>query len=75
MKIMGLFVMVIQVKELIQDDLNTKNIKKELEIILFGDGRDKVLDCYNELERVLDKKGASRETAEKIVNYHLPSNS
>ena len=63
------------VKELIQDDLNTKNIKKELEIILFGDGKDRVLDYYNELERLLDKKGASRETAEKIVNYHLPSNS
>ena len=63
------------VKELIQDDLNTKNIIEELEIILSKDGRDKVIGYYNELESLLNKKGASRETAKKIINYHLVPNS
>tara|TARA_B100000945_G_scaffold317418_1_gene320260 strand:+ start:28 stop:966 length:939 start_codon:yes stop_codon:yes gene_type:complete len=63
------------VKELIQDDLNTKNIIEELEIILSKDGKDKLIGYYNELESLLNKKGASRETAKKIVNYHLVPNS
>ena len=63
------------VKELIQDDLNTKNIIEELEIILSKDGKDKLIGYYNELESLLNKKGASRETAKKIINYHLDPNS
>ena len=63
------------VKELIQDDLNTKNMIEELEIILSKDGKDKLIGYYNELESLLNKKGASRETAKKIINYHLDSNS
>ena len=63
------------VKELIQGDLNTKNIKKNLEYILSDKGRKKVIDSYNRLENLLNKKGASRETAKKIIAYHLESNS
>ena len=63
------------VKELIQDDLNTKNIIEELEIILSEDGKNTMIEYYNELENLLNKKGASRETAKKIINYHLESNS
>ncbi len=63
------------VKELIQSDLSTKNILEELEIILSEDGKEKIIENYNELENLLNKKGASRETAKKIINYHLDSNS
>lgn len=63
------------VKELIQNDLSTKNILEELEIILSDDGKEKIIEYYNELENLLNKKGASRETAKKIINYHLDSNS
>ena len=63
------------VKELIQNDLNTKNIIEELEIILSENGKNKMIEYYNELENLLNKKGASRETAKKIINYHLESNS
>ena len=63
------------VKELIQSDLSTKNILKELEIILSEDGKEKIIEYYNELENLLNKKGASRETAKKIIKYHLDSNS
>jgi len=34
-----------------------------------------MIEYYNELENLLNKKGASRETAKKIINYHLESNS
>ena len=63
------------VKELIQNDLSTKNILEELKIILSDDGKEKIIEYYNELENLLNKKGASRETAKKIINYHLDSNS
>lgn len=63
------------VKELIQSDLSTKNIIDELEIILSENGKEKIIECYNELENLLNKKGASKETAKKIIKYHLDSNS
>ena len=63
------------VTELIQGELNKKNISKELKNILSEGGRKKVLGFYKDLERLLSKKGASKETAYKIVNYHLESNS
>ncbi len=63
------------VKELIQSELNTKNIKKHLEYILSDVGNKRVIDSYNKLENLLNKKGASRETAKKIIDYHLESNS
>ena len=63
------------IQKLKKDDLNTKNMKEELEIILSKDGKDKLIGYYNELESLLNKKGASRETAKKIINYHLDPNS
>ena len=63
------------VKELIQEDLTTMKIKEELENILEKNGKNKILDFYKKLEGLLDKKGASKETANRIYNYHLESNS
>ena len=55
------------VKELIQNDLNTKNIKNELAEILGGPGREKQLKAYNLLEKKLGGKGASEKVAGLIV--------
>ena len=63
------------VKELIQGELNKNSIRRELENILSDDGRKKVLNFYDDLEKLLSKEGASKETASKIVNYHLEPNS
>ena len=63
------------VKELIQQDLNYINIKEELAFILGNKGRNKILNLYNDLESLLNKKGASKDTAMRIYNYHLESNS
>jgi lipid-A-disaccharide synthase len=63
------------VTELIQGELNKQNIIKELKNILSEGGRKKVLDFYKDLEKLLSKEGASKETAFKIVNYHLEPNS
>tara|TARA_B100001175_G_scaffold317888_1_gene337261 strand:- start:5457 stop:6563 length:1107 start_codon:yes stop_codon:yes gene_type:complete len=63
------------VKELIQGELNKKNIIKELKYIISEDGKKGVLNFYDELEKLLSKDGASKETASKIVKYHLDPNS
>ncbi|MEP3209196.1 MAG: lipid-A-disaccharide synthase [Maribacter sp.] len=55
------------VKELIQGDLNTKNLKTELHKILDGSHRGKQLDSYVALEKTLGGQGASSKTAELIV--------
>ncbi|NNK17650.1 MAG: lipid-A-disaccharide synthase [Maribacter sp.] len=55
------------VKELIQADLNYKNIKKELTKILDGKDRAKQLKAYNLLEEKLGGKGASEKAASLIV--------
>lgn len=54
------------VKELIQDDLNTKNLKKELSIILSPEKRNIVLKNYEILAEKLGGKGASKNVAELI---------
>lgn len=54
------------VKELIQDDLNRKNLKKELTRILDKDHRKKIFSDYYELEQKLGGKGASEKTAQLI---------
>ncbi len=54
------------VTELIQQELNTKNIVKELQDILIGEGREKMLAEYAELREKLGGKGAS-DTAAKII--------
>ena len=63
------------VTELIQQELTKNNIKEKLEHILSLDGRNKILNFYTDLENLLNKKGASKETAGKIINYHLELNS
>jgi lipid-A-disaccharide synthase len=54
------------VTELIQGDLNTKRLKKELTQILDGDIRDKLFNVYYDLEKKLGGKGASEKTAKLI---------
>lgn len=55
------------VKELIQDELTQKNLKRELELILDGAFRAKQLDAYYELTLKLGGKGASEKTASLII--------
>lgn len=56
------------VKELIQDELNSKNLKSELHKILKPDHRAVLLQNYAELKQNLGGEGASKKTAELIVN-------
>ena len=54
------------VKELIQDDFNSKNLKTELKKILDENTRQRIFKDYYELEQKLGGNGASRKTAELI---------
>ena len=54
------------VKELIQNDFNPKNLKKELSKILDKENRKKIFADYYELEQKLGGKGASEKTAQLI---------
>lgn len=55
------------VKELVQNDLNTENLKSELSKILEGSCRTKQLASYGELAKKLGGKGASDKTAKLII--------
>ena len=55
------------VKELIQSDLTTENIKSELEKILNPEQREKILNKYEKLNHLLGGKGASERAAEIIT--------
>jgi lipid-A-disaccharide synthase len=55
------------VKELIQSDLNTKNLETELHKIISGNQRQEILNNYSILEQKLGGVGASTTTAEKII--------
>lgn len=57
------------VKELIQDDFNTKNIKAELSKILLPDHRENLLKQYDLLEQKLGGEGASSKTANLIIKH------
>ena len=57
------------VTELIQEDCNTKNISEELNLILIGEGRQKMLSDYEELSSKMGTAGASERTAKLIVSY------
>ena len=61
------------VKELIQENLNEKNLTSELKNILEGENRNNMLKSYNELINKLGNKGASEKTALKIFNYLEPN--
>ncbi|VXC00924.1 Lipid-A-disaccharide synthase [Flavobacterium sp. 9AF] len=56
------------VKELIQNDFNSKNIIMELNKILKGEEREKMLENYSILEKKLGGEGASKKTAHLIVS-------
>jgi len=56
------------VTELIQGDFNSKNLKKEFDIINNDQKRANILLEYYELEQVLGGIGASKNTAKLIVN-------
>lgn len=55
------------VKELIQDDFNTKNIRTELQKILTPQHRENLLKQYALLEEKLGGEGASKKTAALII--------
>lgn len=57
------------VTELIQEDCNKEKIIQELEILLDGIGREKMLENYAELHSRMGEPGASKKTAQLIVNY------
>ena len=54
------------VTELIQGDLNTRNLKTELNKLLNPDYREKLLNNYEALREKLGKEGASERTAQAI---------
>jgi lipid-A-disaccharide synthase len=56
------------VKELIQGELNTKNLTSELQKLLDPTTRQKILNDYDSLENKLGGDGASRKTAKLIVD-------
>ena len=56
------------VKELIQNEFNSKNLKLELQKILKEENRKRIFSDYYDLEKRLGGKGASKNTAELIYN-------
>lgn len=56
------------VTELIQNKLNTATLKQELQAILEGKKREKIIQNYTELENKLGGKGASKKTAALLVS-------
>ena len=56
------------VTELIQGDLNTQNLKTELNKLLNADYREKLLKDYEALREKLGNEGASERTAEAIYD-------
>lgn len=57
------------VTELVQDDLNTGRLIKELSMILEGETREKQLKDYEEIHKQLGGKGASARAAKLMVDY------
>lgn len=57
------------VTELIQEELNTDRITKELQAILEGEKRETLLSNYDELHQRLGGGGASEKTADLIWEY------
>jgi lipid-A-disaccharide synthase len=62
------------VKELIQNQLNANNLKRELDHILKSEEeRKRIFSDYTELRHLLGDKGASKKTAQ-LINEHLYQN-
>ncbi|HSR60118.1 MAG TPA: lipid-A-disaccharide synthase [Robiginitalea sp.] len=60
------------VPELIQQQLNTRNLLGELGPLLEGAGRERQLEAYRELRQKLGGAGASRDAARLIVGFSKP---
>jgi lipid-A-disaccharide synthase len=56
------------VTELIQDEFNERRLEDELFKILDYKNRERIFDCYYELEQKLGGKGASEKTAKLIID-------
>ena len=58
------------VAELIQKDFNTKNLKKELDKIIYDKEHKKILlNDYKKLKKKLGGKGASAKAAKLMIEY------
>jgi lipid-A-disaccharide synthase len=57
------------VKELIQTDLTSKNLKEELTKIISGPVREEMLEEYDGLIKLLGNSGASKKVAELMYNH------
>ena len=55
------------VKELLQNNLTRKQLKKELSLILSGTNREKQLNAYSQLNQKLGGPGASKKAASLIL--------
>ncbi len=60
------------VKELIQSECTSENIKNEIKTILIGGSkREKMLQDFNEMEKILGKGGASKKVAQSLLKTIL----
>ena len=60
------------VKELIQSECTSENIKNEIKTILIGGSkREKILQDFNEMEKILGKGGASKKVAQSLLKTIL----
>ncbi|MCP3929258.1 MAG: lipid-A-disaccharide synthase [Bacteroidetes bacterium] len=57
------------VKELIQQEMNTQNLKEELQKLLDEKNREQIKKEYSQLKETLGQSGASQRTAELMVAY------
>ncbi len=57
------------VTELIQNNLTTENLRKELEKIVSGEAREKMLQNYLTLKHIMGNVGASQTAAQKMIDY------
>lgn len=57
------------VKELIQNELNPKNVKNALLDLFKKENRQKMIDSYEELKVKLGGEGASNKASSLIINY------
>lgn len=57
------------VKELIQTDLTSQNLKEELKKIIEGPAREEMLKEYDGLIKLLGNSGASKKVAELMYNH------
>lgn len=57
------------VAELIQNNLTSENLRKELEKIVSGEVREKMLQNYLILKHIMGNAGASQTAAHKMIDY------